>query len=388
MNIAVIGSGTMGMGIAQVAASNNCIVWVIDTNKEVLEKAKLALTNSLQKLVDKNKIAASAKESILQNIHFETDSTCLLLHTITLVIEAIVENIAIKKTVFASLENNISEHCILASNTSSLSITSIASACKYPERVIGIHFFNPATLMALVEIIPAIQTSQKTIDAAKSIIDSWSKITVLAKDTPGFIVNRIARPYYSEALRIADEGIATVEEIDFSLKNKGAFKMGPFELMDMIGHDVNYAVTESVWSAFYFDTKYTPSFTQKRLVEANWLGKKTGRGFYNYTQNEVQKNTCIVEEKKQEYIVERVVAMLINEAANTLQHNVANKEDIENAMLKGVNYPKGLLAWADAWGIEKVVLVLDTLYNHYHEDRYRCCSLLRIMLAKNETFYT
>jgi 3-hydroxybutyryl-CoA dehydrogenase len=385
MNVVVIGSGTMGLGIAQIAATNNCKVLIIDKNNIAIENAKNSIKKTLQKLVEKNKITEQTKEEINSRIGWSEEVVDIKEFNPALVIEAIIENIAIKKELFTSIELHVSDTCILASNTSSLSITAIASACKNPARFIGIHFFNPAPIMALVEIIPAIQTSKEVLNNTKKIIDEWKKITVIAKDTPGFIVNRIARPFYSEAIRIHEEG-KPIEIIDMAMKLSGGFKMGPFELMDMIGHDVNYAVTESVWSAFYFDTKYTPSFTQKRLVEANWLGKKSGRGFYDYTENA----SVLFYEPEEEDMISiknRILVMLLNEAANALQSNIATKEDIDIAMTKGVNYPKGLLQWADEMGIVNCVNQLDELYNYYHEDRYRCCILLRSMANNNQKFY-
>ena len=193
-----------------------------------------------------------------------------------MVIEAIIENIDIKKSVFSKLESIVDETCILASNTSSLSIASIAAACKKADRVIGIHFFNPAPLMPLVEIIPAVQTSNETTLTSRALVDSWKKVTVLVKDTPGFIVNRVARPFYGEALKIYEEGIADFATIDWAMTEIGGFRMGPFTLMDYIGNDINYTVTETVFAAFYYDPRYKPSFTQKRHSEAGWYGRKSG----------------------------------------------------------------------------------------------------------------
>jgi 3-hydroxybutyryl-CoA dehydrogenase len=217
-------------------------------------------------------------------------------------------------------------------------------------------------------------------------ISDWKKVVAVAKDTPGFIVNRVARPFYSESLRILEEGFADMTTIDWSLKEIGGFKMGPFELMDFIGHDVNYVVTETVFTAFYFDPRYKPSLTQKRLVEAGYLGRKSGRGFYNYAENAaVVKPT--EDKAKAQQIFDRVLVMLINEAADALFLNIASAKDIDNAMTKGVNYPKGLLAWADEKGINWCVEKLDELYNEYHEDRYRCSPILRRMNKENKTFF-
>ena len=266
------------------------------------------------------------------------------------------------------------------------SIASIAAACEHSERVLGIHFFNPAPLMKLVEIIPAIQTDNDIMEKARRLIDEWGKLTVLAKDTPGFIVNRVARPFYGEALRILEEGIADAPTIDWAMTELGGFRMGPFTLMDYIGHDVNYIVTETVFKAFYFDPRYKPSFTQKRLSEAGYLGRKSGRGFYDYHENainpEPKKN-----KKTAKAILDRIIIMLINEAADACYLNVASRDDIDLAMTKGVNYPKGLLQWADEIGIAKCVRMLDKLHKEYLEDRYRCSPLLRKMAKAKQTFY-
>ena len=382
MNISIIGSGTMGSGIAQVAATAGCTVKLFDLNQEALTKSKNALETTLTKLVEKEKIDSIEKSRILNNISYIY--TIKDLSDSDLVIEAIVENLEVKRKLFSELENYVSPETILASNTSSLSIASIAASCQKPERVIGIHFFNPAPLMQLVEVIPAVQTSAEVLEKTIKTITDWKKTVAVAKDTPGFIVNRVARPFYSESLRIYEEGVADFATIDWALKTLGGFRMGPFELMDFIGHDVNYVVTETVFTAFYFDPKFKPSFTQKRLVEAGFLGRKSGRGFYNYSK---ELPTPKEDSALAKSIFERVIVMLINEAADTLFLNIASAKDIDNAMTKGVNYPKGLLAWADELGIQWCVNKIDELYNEYHEDRYRCSPILRRMNTENKSFY-
>jgi 3-hydroxybutyryl-CoA dehydrogenase len=366
--IGVIGSGAMGAGIAQVAATAGHTVFVYDNNSKSLEKAQTSLKSSLAKLLEKQKISAEQSQNISKNINFVSDLNAFA--KCNLVIEAIVENLEVKQKVFSDLEKIVSADCILSSNTSSLSITSIAAACSKPERVLGIHFFNPATIMPLVEIIPGIATQPNLAAEVKKLIDTWGKVTVIAKDTPGFIVNRVARPFYSEALRIYEEGIADMPTIDWAMKEFGGFKMGPFELMDLIGHDVNYIVTETVWKQFYFDPRFKPSLSQKRLLEAGFLGRKSGRGFYNYAEG-----SSLPEPKKDEVlgklVFNRILAMLINEAADTLYYQIASKEDIDLAMTKGVNYPKGLLKWADEIGPKTVLKTIQDLYDLYQEDRYR-----------------
>ncbi len=384
-SIGIIGSGAMGSGIAQVAAMGGYKVLVYDTNLETLKKAKHQLEDTLKRLEEKGKIAKGEAEAIYNRLFFVDDLSSF--DTVGLVIEAIVESLDVKQKVFAELENHVSDRCILASNTSSLSITSIAAACQIPDRVIGIHFFNPAPVMPLVEIIPGLQTHEYITRDAKMIVDSWGKTTVLAKDTPGFIVNRVARSFYGESIRLYEEGIADMPTIDWALKTFGGFKMGPFELMDFIGNDINYKVTETVWEQFFYDPRFKPSLTQKRLYEAKRFGKKSGRGYYDYAAGAVMP-AATQDEKVGKLIFNRVIAMLINEAADALYLQIASKEHLDLAMTKGVNYPKGLLAWADELGLKNVLEQLDELYETYREDRYRACVLLRKMVKENKKFYS
>ena len=382
--IGIVGSGAMGSGIAQVAATAEHKTIIYDTNAVALEKAKTNLTNSVFKLVEKQKITQEKANAVLSLTSFTGQITDL--SSCQLIIEAIIENSDVKQKVFQALEGIVANTCVLASNTSSLSITSIASACKLPERVIGIHFFNPATIMPLVEIIPGVATHMDVTVACKTLIDGWKKVTVIAKDTPGFIVNRVARPFYSEALRIYDEQLADIPTIDWAMREIGGFKMGPFELMDLIGHDVNYVVTETVWTQFYFDPRFKPSLSQKRLLEAKFLGKKSGRGFYDYREG-----AKLTEPTKDDvlgkYIVNRILCMLINEAADTHYLGIASAEDIDLAMTKGVNYPKGLLKWGDEIGLPKVLDTLQELYNDYQEDRYRASISLKNKVKQGKSFY-
>jgi len=388
-NIGIIGAGTMGSGIAQVAATADCKVKLFDLSQDALARAKTKLDKILNRLIEKGRIDNDEKARIQGNISYV--NTLKDLSDADLTIEAIVENLDIKKKVFQELESYVSDHCIIASNTSSLSIAAIAASLEKPERCIGIHFFNPAPLMRLVEVIPAVQTVQNVLDTCVKEITRWKKVVAVAKDTPGFIVNRVARPFYGEALRIYEEGIADFATIDQAMKTQGGFRMGPFELMDFIGNDVNYTVTETVFNAFYQDPRYKPSFTQQRHSQAGYLGRKSGRGYYDYTNEEASnafaKAHSTATESEAKEIFERVLVMLINEAADALFWNIASAEDIDNAMTKGVNYPKGLLVWADEKGIDWCVQKMDALYDEYREDRYRCSPLLRRMNRGGKKFF-
>ena len=382
IKVSVIGAGTMGSGIAQIAATKGHEVCLYDSFNDSLENSKNKLNKILNRLVEKEKINNETKKQIISRIKFSNDLEDI--EKSSLVIEAIIEDLSIKQKLFNEIESIVDKNCIIATNTSSLSIASIAGACEKADRVIGIHFFNPAPLMPLVEIIPAVQTSEETNKKTKELIDNWDKVTVIVKDTPGFIVNRVARPFYGEALRIYEEGITDFATIDWAMKEIGGFRMGPFELMDYIGNDVNYTVTETVFTAFYFDTRYKPSLTQKRMKEAGYLGRKTGRGFYDYS---IELPKAKKDRELGKKILWRILSMLINEAADALFLNIASKEDIDLAMTKGVNYPKGLLMWADEIGLKNILSQLEDLYSEYKEDRYRPSPLLRRMVKQNKSFY-
>lgn len=384
IKVGVLGAGTMGSGIAQVAAQSGHRVVLVDVNAEVLAGAQTKMRKIFERLVEKGKWEENYANDVFGRIKFSANINDF--EGSGLIIEAIIEKIEVKHIVFKQLEEIVGQDCILASNTSSLSIAGIGSVLKDPSRIVGIHFFNPAPLMPLVEIIPAVQTSEATKLKAKEIIDSWDKVSVLVKDTPGFIVNRVARPFYGEALRIYEEGLADFATIDWAMTEFGKFRMGPFTLMDYIGNDVNYAVTEIVFEAFYYDQRFLPSFTQRRHAEAGYLGRKSGRGYYNYAEG-----TVMPEPNKDEVlgkmIFNRILVMLINLAADAVFLNVASKEDIDLAMTNGVNYPKGLLKWADEIGIQNVVDQLNALFEEYGEDRYRPCPLLKRMAENQENFF-
>lgn len=374
--IFVVGAGTMGAGIAQLSAQKGFETWLYDLSADQLSKAQAGINKSLTSLLEKGKIDTTSYQAIISRIEFVNHLDDA--QHAELVIEAIVENLTVKHEVFKALEGLVSSSCILASNTSSLSIASISSALKQPERFLGIHFFNPATLMPLVEIIPSVLTHETVVSQAKEIILTMGKTVALCKDTPGFIVNRVARPFYGEALRIYEEGLANFVTIDYAMTSIGGFKMGPFELMDYIGNDVNYTVTETVFEAFYYDPRFKPSFTQKRLKEAGLYGRKTARGFYDYSAEKAEpsKDAALLLQ-----IFNRIIALLINEAYDAVLMQVASPQDVDLAMMKGVNYPKGLLAWSEELGPETVLNQLNSLQERYGEDRYRPNALLKDRVA-------
>jgi 3-hydroxybutyryl-CoA dehydrogenase len=386
MNVAVIGAGTMGSGIAQVAAQAGHKVVLFDTRREAVDKALVGLRKTLDKLVEKGKLTAEQAEGIHSRITPASDLKDLA--GSGLVIEAIIEDLGIKKKLFAELEGILAADAVLATNTSSLSVTAIAGGLMHPERMVGLHFFNPAPLLPLVEVVPGLATDEAIAPRMTALMQAWGKTPVVCKDTPGFIVNRVARPFYGEAIRIYEEGIADMPTIDAAMKSVG-FKMGPFELMDLIGNDINFTVTKTVWEAFFYDPRYKPSFTQQRQVESGRLGRKSGRGYYQYdASGAILPQTSVrslagsppssgdpAEVSAQ--IVERILAMLINEAYDALFWQVASANDIDLAMTKGVNYPKGLLAWSEEKGAAHWFDVLEGLQARYGEDRYRPSLLLR-----------
>ena len=366
----VVGAGAMGCGIAQILVEAGWGVLLYDTQDPSLENGIARVRGVWDKLVDKGKISDAQRSAYNQQL-----SAAYVLREaadVSLAIEAIYENLEAKRSVFATLDDVVREDCILATNTSSLSVSAIAAGIKRPERLIGLHFFNPAPLMPLVEIVPGIATAPEVVEACTQAVAQWGKVGVVAKDSPGFLVNRIARPFYGEALHLVEEGMADMATVDWAMTELGGFRMGPFSLMDFIGHDVNYVVTETIWKQFYCDPRFRPSLSQKRLLDAGWLGRKSGRGFYDY-RNGASLPEPTRDEALGRAIVDRVVAMLINEAADAVYRGIGSESDVETAMLKGVNYPKGLIAWGREWGWTKVRDQIEALRERSGDTRYRVC---------------
>ena len=384
--IGVVGAGAMGSGIAQVAAAAGHPVVLSDAAPGAVTRAKASLAKGLDGQVAKGKMARDAADAILGRIDFQDQFDVAGFSVCGLVIEAIIEDFAIKRKLFEQLDTVLDSSKILATNTSSLSVTALARGRRTPQHFLGLHFFNPPQVMPLVEVVPWHGTEPGVADGMTQLMKSWGKLPVRASDTPGFIVNRVARPFYGEAIRIAEEGIADYATIDAAMRDLGKFRMGPFELTDFIGNDVNFAVTKSVYEGMFNDPRYRPSLTQQRLVDAGFLGKKSGQGYYGYAsgaEKPVPSNDPVL----QLLVFERILAMLINEAVDAVQMRVASADDVDVAMTKGVNYPKGLLAWCDEIGAERVLGWMSRLQSEYGEDRYRPSPLLRKMAAENKKFF-
>jgi len=376
--VGVLGAGAMGRGIAQVAAAAGHRVLLSDARPEVVDRARDTIRSGLARDVAKGRVDQPRADALLARIENVGATTSGLgaFAECGLVIEAVAEDLGVKRELFTALEDVVARESILATNTSSLSVAAIGAATTHADRVVGMHFFNPAPLMALVEIVPAMTTAPEITERTRALASAWGKTTVVATDTPGFIVNRVARPFYGEALRMLEEGIADVATIDWALREVGGFRMGPFELMDLIGNDVNLAVTTSVFEGFFYDPRYRPSLVQRRLVDAGLLGRKRERGYYDYRAGAVAPDP-VRDADLGARIVLRILAMLVNEAVEAVRLRVAAPHDIELAMTKGVNYPRGLLAWGDEIGPATILDRLEALQAEYGEERYRPSPLLR-----------
>jgi 3-hydroxybutyryl-CoA dehydrogenase len=391
--LVVVGAGTMGSGIAQVAATCGWKVHLIDSASGAAVRSLESIGRQLDRQVEAGRITAELKAAALSRIR--PAEQLEVVADGRLAIEAVVEDLGIKQQVFQRLERVFPADAVLATNTSSLSVTRIAEGLQNPRRVIGMHFFNPVPIMPLVEVISGRASDSAAVEWGRGVAQDWGKVTVSVKDTPGFIVNRVARGFYLEALRLLGEGVAGVDEIDAIMRTHGRFKMGPFQLMDLVGLDVNFAVSTSVWEQLGRPARLAPHPIQQELVKQGHLGRKTKRGFYSYADDRplpayplnrknFELSPLLIDAirafcerggiknagRTEQYVLSRVLGAIFNEAAFALGEEVASAADIDLAMVKGTNYPQGPVAWSETIGLRTVRGVLGALNRTMTDNRY------------------
>ena len=376
-SVAVIGAGAMGSGIAQIAAQSGHEVHLVDAFEGAATAAIERLASTLARLAAKGRITLAQADAATANLHVADSAAAL--PECGLVIEAIREDLLDKRALFAALAGSQPAGMLFASNTSSLDITAIAQGLPHPERVLGLHFFNPPPLMRLVEVIHGQQTSDESLTAATDLMRAWGKTTVRCTSTPGFIVNRVARPFYGEAQRLVEAGVADAATIDLVMREFGGFRMGPMELTDLIGQDVNLAVGTSGWEQTGHDQRYAPTDLQRQLVADGRLGRKSGRGVFRYDGAgqplDASPDRALAAALATGPIVTnpvgRTLAMLVNEAVDLVARGEASAEDVDTAMELGTNYPKGPIAWGAEIGFDVIAAQLRQLDAAFPGGRYR-----------------
>ena len=393
--IGVLGAGTMGAGIAQLAARTGARTLLFDPIPEALERGIARAREGLQKEAAKGRITTEQGDAAAKRL--EGVGNLDALAPCELVIEAVPERIELKHELYERLSKEIvAEECVLASNTSSLLVTAIAAAARHPERVVGMHFFNPAPIMRLLEVIAGEQSGERALAVAHATGEAMGKTVIRAKDGPGFLVNRCNRPFGLEALRILQEEIADIETIDRAVRTEGSFRMGPFELMDLVGVDTGFEISKSFYEQSFGEPRWRPSQITARYVAAGRYGRKSGRGYYDYSRDPYRppdpdppsEGGAGMPPKPPDGadtqaspaaggVLERILCQVINECAFALGEGVGSAEDIDTGMVLGLNYPRGPLAWADAIGLDRVLAALDGLWEEYREERYRAAPELR-----------
>ncbi|HEX6715185.1 MAG TPA: 3-hydroxyacyl-CoA dehydrogenase NAD-binding domain-containing protein [Thermoleophilaceae bacterium] len=372
--LGVVGAGTMGAGIAQLGALAGMETVLHDPVAAALEKGASAIHVNIDKGVERERW--SPDDAAIAHQRLATVPTLEDLAGCELVIEAAPEQFDLKRELFQRLGDICGPEAVLASNTSSIPITKIAGVARVPENVIGLHFFNPAPLMKLVELISALQSSDDALARGRAVGDAMRKHVIDAKDGPGFLVNRCGRPFGSEALRILQERLATPEEIDAIYRQGGGYRMGPFELMDLVGIDVGFAVARSFAELSFGEPRWRPNPLQAQMVAAGLLGRKTGKGWYDYADGPPQHEEIEVGAEERE-LLNRVQCCIVNEAMFALGEGVGSEDDIDAGVKLGLNWPKGSIELGRELGFDHVLATMDALFDRYHEERYRAAPLLR-----------